>query len=266
MTRAVLSMAALGALLCATPAEAQPTREVTVSARSVVSIDTKLRYTTMLILPEGEDILDIICGDKDFWIVSGVQNFAYVKPAKAGAATNLNLVARSGTVYSFVLTEGAASPDLKVFVLPDRPLVAPGVTPDAKATEALERARQEAQDARLDRDAARSELLELRAHAAQAVEDATHRVRARYPTELRFPYRFKADAKPFRVSAIFHDGQSTFIRLEATELPAVYELKDGAASLVNLQAQDGLLIVPKVIEIGYLALGKQRLFFHTREK
>lgn len=43
-------------------------------------------YTTMLILPEGEDILDIICGDKDFWVVSGVQNFAYVKPAKAGAA------------------------------------------------------------------------------------------------------------------------------------------------------------------------------------
>jgi type IV secretory pathway VirB9-like protein len=266
MTRPALTTAALCALLWTSVAEAQPTREVTVSPRSVVSIDTKLRYTTMLILPEGEDILDIICGDKDFWIVSGVQNFAYVKPAKAGAATNLNLVARSGAVYSFLLTEGAASPDLKVFVLPDRPLVAPLVKPEAKASEELARARQEAADATLDRDAARAELLELRAQATQAVEEAVHRTRARYPADLRFPYTFKADTKPFRVRAIFHDGQSTFIRLEATELPAVYELKDGAASLVNLQAQDGLLIVPKVIEIGYLALGKQRLFFHTRER
>ena len=113
---------ALLALLWGTPALAQPTREVTVTARSVVPIDARLRYTTMIILPDGEDILDIICGDKDFWIVSGVRNFAYVKPAKAGAATNLNLVTASGAVYSFSLTEGSANPDLKVFVTPDESL------------------------------------------------------------------------------------------------------------------------------------------------
>ena len=57
----------------------------------------------MIILPEQEEILDFVCGDKEFWVVSGAQNLAYVKPAKAGATTNLNLVTASGNVYSFLL-------------------------------------------------------------------------------------------------------------------------------------------------------------------
>ena len=59
---------------------------------------------------DGEEILDVICGDKDFWVITSTQNIAHVKPAKEGAATNLNLVTASGEVYSFLLTEknGAA--------------------------------------------------------------------------------------------------------------------------------------------------------------
>ncbi len=75
--------------------------------------------TTLGILPEGEEILDFVCGDKDYRVVSGAQNLAYIKPAKAGATTNLNLVTASGRAYSFLLAEGAADPDLKVFVVPD---------------------------------------------------------------------------------------------------------------------------------------------------
>ena len=58
-----------------------------------------------------------MCGDRDFWVISATQNIAHVKPAKEGAATNLNLVTSSGTVYSFLLTEQkSAQPDLKVYV------------------------------------------------------------------------------------------------------------------------------------------------------
>src|SRR5690348_9333794 len=103
----------------ASSASAQTTRDVTYSARSVIRVNAKLRFTTMIILPEQEEILDFVCGDKDFWVVSGSQNLAYVKPAKAGATTNLNLVTARGTVYSFLLTEGAADPDLKLYVEPD---------------------------------------------------------------------------------------------------------------------------------------------------
>ena len=39
-------------------------REVTASDRSVVPLNTRLRYTTMIVLPDGEEILDVICGDR----------------------------------------------------------------------------------------------------------------------------------------------------------------------------------------------------------
>ena len=59
----------------------------------------------MVLLPDGEEILDVICGDRDFWVITATHNIAHVKPAKEGAATNLNLVTASGAVYSFLLTE-----------------------------------------------------------------------------------------------------------------------------------------------------------------
>src|SRR5262249_58747321 len=80
-------------------------RDVTASARALISLQTRIRYTTMIVLPEGEEILDVAVGDRDFWVVNATQNMAYVKPAKEGASTNLNLVTGSGAVYSFLLTE-----------------------------------------------------------------------------------------------------------------------------------------------------------------
>ena len=252
--------AGLAVLLGVTGAQAQQTREVTVTPRTVVPIEARLRFTTMVILPEGEEILDVICGDKDFWIVSGAQNFAYIKPAKERASTNLNLVTASGTVYSFLLTEGSATPDLKVFVVPDGPLNAATPRPRLYSETDLTRVRQEAEQAQQHATAAR----ERSEAATRASEDSLLRFRASYPTTLQFPYTFKTNGKPFHVSAIYHDGKCTYIRLAATELPAVYELKDGAANLVNVQIENGVLVVPKVLEDGYLAIGKQRFFFNQR--
>src|SRR5207253_7038958 len=104
------------------PLAAQGTgiREVSASERSLIPLNTKIRYTTMILLPDDEEILDVVCGDKDFWVISATQNIAHVKPAKEGVATNLNLVTASGTVYSFLLTEGkTAQPDLKLYVTAD---------------------------------------------------------------------------------------------------------------------------------------------------
>src|SRR5690349_22875289 len=98
-------------------------REVTASPRTLIQLQTRLRYTTMIVLPEGEEILDVVCGDKDFWVVNATQNMAHVKPAKEGTSTNLNLVTGSGAVYSFLLTEknekNGGTPDLKVYVNAD---------------------------------------------------------------------------------------------------------------------------------------------------
>lgn len=256
-------------LLCAA-AEAQTAREVSYTPQSVVPLRAKLRFTTMVILPEQEQILDFVCGDKEFWIVSGAQNLAYIKPAKAGATTNLNLVTASGRVYSFVLTEGAADPDLKVFVTPDETMSVAGAgSQKFYSTAQVEELRRSADDARRETEDARKQLDAVRDEAAKTIDERVSQFRATFPTQLQFPYRFKANQRPFQVSAIYTDGKFTYIRSDAAELPALYELIDGPTSrfkspnLINFQVENGVYVVPKVLESGYLVIGKQKLVFEA---
>jgi len=233
------------------PIGAQTTgvREVTASDRSVIQLNTKLRYTTMVVLPQEEEILDVICGDRDFWVISATQNIAHVKPAKDGATTNLNLVTASGAIYSFVLTEGKTTqPDLKVYVTADSNI--------ARGKPKYYSANQVA--------ALQDELSEVKA-AIQLTnarsEEALASFRKEYPATLAFSYGTPKYDKPFLVRSIWHDGQFTYIRSDARELPTLYELRDGQPSLVNFQVQNGTYVIPKVLDRGYLALGKERFAF-----
>ncbi len=88
--------------------------------------------------------------------------------------------------------------------------------------------------------------------------------RASYPISLQFSYRFEAGKPPFRVAAIYTDGTFTFIHAQTAELPALYEIRDGAPNLVNFQVEHGVYVVPKVLERGYLAIGKQRFLFESK--
>jgi type IV secretion system protein VirB9 len=225
-------------------------REVSASARSLITLQTRLRYTTMIVLPEGEEILDVICGDKDFWVITSTHNIAHVKPAKEGAATNLNLVTASGEVYSFLLTEknGASMPDLKVYVNADPG--APKSQPKYFSAAQVE--------------AIQAQLEEARAGAEAANRRASESIAAfqqDYPAKLQFPYGAPKYERPFLVRSIWHDGRFTYIKSDATELPALYEVKDGKPALVNFQVQQGTYVVPKVVDNGYLALGKERFSF-----
>ena len=156
-------------------AQASGIREVSASERSLIPLQTRLRYTTMIVLPDGEEILDVICGDRDFWVISATQNIAHVKPAKEGAATNLNLVTSSGSVYSFLLTEKNGSPDLKVYVKGDeRAATGKRKYYSAAQVEGLE-----------------AELRSARAAvetAGRRADEAIAAYRQEYPTRLRFAY------------------------------------------------------------------------------
>src|SRR4051812_24936611 len=79
---------------------------VQVGDRDVIAITARIRFTTMIILPEKESILDFVCGDKEFWVVNGTGRHAFIKPAKENSQTNLNLITASGNVYTFMMTEG----------------------------------------------------------------------------------------------------------------------------------------------------------------
>jgi type IV secretion system protein VirB9 len=267
MIRSSIIVSALALVVSASAAQAQVTREVNYNARAVVHLNAKLRFTTLIILPEQEQILDFVCGDKEFWIVSGAQNLAYVKPAKAGAATNLNLVTASGNVYSFLLTEGNADADLKVYVLPDDSVKGAGDSLKRFYTGAeVDALRQAAETARKDAQAARDAAAKTADAAAKTAEDRMNAFKASYPTRLDFAFRYKAHEKPFFVEAIYTDGAFTYIKADATELPALYEVRDGKPNLVNFQVEHGTYIVPKVLDKGYLSVGKQTLAFERRAR
>jgi len=90
--------------------------------RSIVTLHTKVKFTTIIVLPEKEKILDWICGDKTFWVVEGTENLAFIRPAEVNINTNLSLVTASGRVYTFDLTEISSNPtlqpDQKVYIEP----------------------------------------------------------------------------------------------------------------------------------------------------
>ncbi len=44
-------------------------------------------------------------------------------------------------------------------------------------------------------------------------------------------------------------------------VPLLYDLRDRAPNLVNFQVERGVYIVPRVLESGYLAIGKEKLVF-----
>jgi len=253
----VLVLAAtLGAVVDVGPAQAQIAgiREVTATDRNVIPLNTRLRYTTMIVLPDGDEILDVICGDRDFWVISAVQNVAHVKPAKENAETNLNLVTARGTIYSFLLKEktSAAQPDLKVYV---------------NSSQTAPSGRQKYYSA-ADVEKLNAELTEARAAISQSEQRARDAIAAanqQYPAKLRFAYGSPKYDRPFYVRAIWHDGEFTYLKADARELPALYELKDGKPSVVNFEVRNGVYVVPKVLDRGYLALGDARMAFEQRE-
>jgi type IV secretory pathway VirB9-like protein len=243
-----------------TPPEASAAKRVLYNPQDVARIKTKLRYTTLIILPKDEVILDFVCGDKDRWVINGEQNFAYVKPAKENAQTNLNLITESGNVYSFVLSEISAipadEPDLKVFVEPRDGAM-------SAATQAPRRfvPARELDDARREAERAQQEARQVKASSQAAIDSGI----SRFVTNVRFAYRFVAGQKPFFVRAMYHDDRFTYIQARPEETPTLYEIQDGKPNLVNFQYDNGVYVVDKVLDSGYLAVGKARLKF-TREE
>lgn len=225
----------------------------------IVEVRTKTRHTTVLVLPPGENILDFVVGDSDYWHLTGSANLAYLKPLDEKVQTNVALVCESGTIYSFLVKE-APEPHLIVRIesgraagAPDRPaFIARSAVDDYR-----EMARAAGEAAR-----AASEAADLRStHAESQAAEAVNRFRADYPGRLSFPYQLdkKAHQWPFLVDAMWHDGQFTYLRSRVQESPVIYELKDGKPSLVAYDlTPEGLYIARHVLGDGWLRIGEKR--------
>ena len=255
--------------LCFAPAfslrAGEAARIVHYSESDIITIHTKVRFSTLIVLPSNEEILDFTTGDKDFWVINGVHNLCYVHPARTGIETNLNLVTASGHIYSFLLKEisknPSEQPDLKVFVVPKGGTNLSGIEGHVAYVRASEVAayRQEAQTARAEAAGAIQK-------AQTSIRTATTHFRENYPSQLHFDYTFKKKAKrpPFSVTAIYHDDKFTYIKCDAQEKPTIYEVKDGKPSLVNFDLVNGVYIIPEIVDRGYLAIGKKKAEFERR--
>src|SRR5713101_252048 len=177
----------LGVALTPARAGADAARVVKYGKEDIVPVHAKLRFSTLIVLPESEEILDFTTGDKEFWIINGTHNLCYVHPAQAGIRSNLNLITASGHVYSFLLIEISkepnAEPDLKLFIEPkDESSIAgnTGLHGYVRAGEA-EAYKKELEALRAQTDQ------QARSAQAQAAEQI-NKFRADYQAKLQFDY------------------------------------------------------------------------------
>lgn len=262
---ALFMVASLSFSLAGAAATPDGARVVKYSKEDIIPVRAKLRFSTLIVLPDSEEILDFTTGDKEFWIINGVHNLCYVHPAQAGIHSNLNLITASGHVYSFLLTEVSndpnAVPDLKLFVEPKEETA---VTTELPLHGYVRATESEAYKKELD--TVRAQTSEQVRAAKAEVEQQVGKFRADYQSKLQFDYNVDAQAsrEPFLVSVIYHDDAFTYIKCAAREKPTLYEVKDGKPSLINFQLANGVYIVPKILNAGYLAVGKKRVVFARR--
>ena len=243
-----------------------PVLRVAHAEDQIVQIRAKTRHTTVIVLPATETVLDFVVGDSEYWHLTGAANLAFLKPVAEGVTTNVALVCASGRIYSFLVTERSAKdPHLVVRIeaapQDDRASAGAPHEPAFVARGQVAAYQQMADNAMKTAKAAQLDADSRIADAAALAAGETEAFRADYPTRLKFPYRLadKALKWPFLVQGMWHDGQFTYLRSNAQESPALYEIKDGKPALVAYDlTEDGLYVARHLLGDGWLQIGKQK--------
>ena len=222
-------------------------------------------------LPAEEKVATIFGGNTDDWIFNAghvASRFISVKPKAAAAksSTNVHIISDHGNDYTLELKEvsadqAGASMRPCSWYLTDQEAQkkmaeAPVFVPAAEVKE---------KEDRLEKEVAQ-------AKAAAAADKKTAKIaQEKYaehvPEQPAFRLQLgpKSKAKALGVRQIWDDGKFTYIQGKFEEPPVVYELKDRKGSLINFQFENGLYTVPKLLQNGYVAIGKAKVEFHRQE-
>ena len=253
----------------AAPSAASPTEAAIIRAGDnpdrIIRVRTRVRHTTVIQLPGRENILDFIVGDSEYWHLTGAANLAFLKPISEGVNTNVALVCESGRIYSFLVSEQPGQPHLVVRIASaaeNDPRISPTRhEPAFVARDQVAAYRQMAEQARQTAVAAQAQAEQQIVAVRQQAEVEIDSFRADYPTRIKFPYRLadKALKWPFLVQGMWHDGQFTYLRSNAQESPALYEIKDGKPALVAYDlTEDGLYVARHLLGDGWLQIGEKK--------
>jgi type IV secretory pathway VirB9-like protein len=241
-------------------------RTVVVSATAAPPVvRAALLQSTLIELPPEEQVANVFAGDTVDWVFDGghvASRFISIKPTVANSMTDIHIISDHGNEYTLELQEVSGDPDphfdSTVFIIPgdkgarERLIELPVFVPASE----LDQAKQQIAAARADEEA-----------TLRAEQTKEEKYRSQYPGTLRFDFtwdRSKGDA--LGLHEIWHDDKFTYLRGQFQETPALYEVKDGKPSLINFDFSSGLYTVPKELERGYLAIGKQKVEFHRTDE
>jgi len=259
---ATIGLAPLGVHADPGPAKVDNPRTVVVGEKSVVDIYLSQFQDTLIVLPAAEKVRQSFVGDSANWVLTTGKSdeptrYISVKVKDPIVKqTTVNVLSDHDKSYTFRLILSADHCDSKIFIDPDSQLSQELAKPPVfVATAELERVKKEAADAK----AASAQVAQREQAKAEADAES---FRAKYPASLKFDYRWDQKVgDKLGVIQIFRDEKFTYIAAQPQETPTLYELKDGKPSLVNFDFANGLYTVPKRVERGYLAIGKQKMDF-----
>ncbi|MBN9616012.1 MAG: conjugal transfer protein [Acidobacteriales bacterium 59-55] len=237
-------------------------RTITVSeAATPPVIRAGLLQSTLILLPAEEKVANVFAGDTVDWVFDGghvASRFISIKPKVANSTTDVHIVSDHGNEYTLQLREVSGDEDLhfdsKVFITPgdkaakgklaELPVFVPASELD-----------------RVKQDAAAAKAAEIAERKSE--ESKIEQYRSQYPGTLHFDYTWdQAKGKELGLQQIWRDDKFTYLRGQFQETPALYEVKDKKPSFINFYFNNGLYTVPKELEHGYLAIGKQKVEFH----
>lgn len=256
-----------------TAISAQTSRLQPTAPRTVVVADAQappvlragLLQSTLIELPVEEKVATVFGGDTVSWVIDAghvASRYISIKPKVANSATDLHIVSDHGNEYTLELREVSSDKDnphfdSKVYISSSDPKDAENI---AKAPVFIPAAEVEVKEAQLRKeadDAKRAAEADRKTLAA-----AAESFRATYPGTLRFDFTWdQKKGSTLGIQQIWRDDKFTYLRGQFQETPALYELKDGKGSLINYDFANGLFTIPKIVEEGYLSIGKQRVNF-----
>jgi len=243
------------------PLQPSASRAVRVSeSQAPPVVRAGMLQSTLIVLPAEEKVASVFAGDTVDWIFDGghvASRFISVKPKTANASTDIHIVSDHGNEYTLELQEISSDADghydSKVLIEPSDKVAKEKLTqlPVFVPASDLEKAKEDAATAQ----AAQAATLK----AEQAKEEA---YRSQYPGSLHFDYSWdERKGKELGLQQIWRDDKFTYLRGQFQETPALYEVKDKKPSLINFDFANGLYTVPKQLDSGYLAIGKQKVDF-----
>ena len=244
------------------PLQPSAPRSVTVlESQAPAVIRAGLLQSTLIVLPAEEKVANVFAGDTVDWVFDGghvASRFISVKPKTAGTSTDIHIVSDHGNEYTLELREISADADAHY---DSKILIEPG---DKAAKEKLTQLPVFVPAAELEKakqDAAVAQAAQAATLKAEQGKEETYR--SQYPGSLHFDYLWdEKKGKELGLQQIWRDDKFTYLRGHFQETPALYEVKDKKPSLINFDFANGLYTVPKQVDAGYLAIGKQRVDFH----